>query len=314
MGYNDAGKLLGKKDGAILTALQNEKFDEIILLWNDAKVQGTDFRYSDIAIHIRREIKKRRLASKSYDEEISFNDVTDHNEIYLKLKAFTDTLEKNSSLKYTANISSGTPAMSVCWILLSESGDFSEENPLRLIKIRDPRYGQVGNVEVKLHTGLPKIIRLKKEVDRLKSDLIPECRINVNTGKVFIGDTEINFSPMQFCYYRYFVQRVLENKGMEKLAGFFAPKHFVKAVHNFHEETFPHLDINRQPLLDLIKKDGDLVLSNVRPIITKLNKKLSEALGNSSLYEQFEIANEGRRGEKFYGIKAPANKFKIVKK
>ena len=101
---------------------------------------------------------------------------------------------------------------------------------------------------------------------------------------------------------------------MEKLAGYYAPKHFIKDVHNFHEETFPHLDINRQPLLDLIKKDGDLVLSNVRPIITKLNKKLSEALGNSSLYEQFEIANEGRRGEKFYGIKAPANKFKIVKK
>lgn len=31
IGTNDAGKLIDKNDGAILTALSNEKFDEVIL-------------------------------------------------------------------------------------------------------------------------------------------------------------------------------------------------------------------------------------------------------------------------------------------
>jgi hypothetical protein len=33
VGVNDAGKLAGEKDGAILTALENENFDEMISLW-----------------------------------------------------------------------------------------------------------------------------------------------------------------------------------------------------------------------------------------------------------------------------------------
>lgn len=32
VGSNDAGKLIGQNDGAILTALTNQKFDEVISL------------------------------------------------------------------------------------------------------------------------------------------------------------------------------------------------------------------------------------------------------------------------------------------
>ncbi|RMG78065.1 MAG: hypothetical protein D6707_10435, partial [Bacteroidetes bacterium] len=287
VGSNDAGKLLGDKDGAILTALQNEKFDEVILLWNESEVKGKGIKYSEIVTHLKREIKKRNLVPQKNDEELFIKDVTDHNEIYIKLKDFTDTLPKNDGIQYTAAISSGTPAMQVCWILLAESGDFAEKNSLRLIKVKDPRYGKSGNVEVKLNTSLPKIVRLRREVDKLKGDLIPSCRINIRTGKIFIGDIEIELSPMQFAYYRYFVQRVLDNKGMEKFAGYFAPRHFLVAIHRYHEESFPHLDTHRQELLNLIKKEGELVLSNVRPNITKLNKRLLMALGNDSIFEQY---------------------------
>jgi hypothetical protein len=34
---------------------------------------------------------------------------------------------------------------------------------------------------------------------------------------------------------------------------------------------------------------------------------------NDSIYQQFAISDEGRRGEKYYGIKAPAGKFEITK-
>ena len=314
VGSNDAGKLLGENDGAILTALQNENFDEVILLWNEGEVKGKDkvVKYSEIVRQIRREIKNRKLATKSSDEEFVFNDVTDHNEIYQKLKEFADTLEKNENISYTASISSGTPAMSVCWILLAESGDFSEEYPLRLIKVKDPRFGSAGNVEVKLNTSLPRIIRLKKEVDKLKEDLIPKCKIDIEKGKVLIGEKEIDFAPTQFCYYRYFAQRAIENKGKENFSGFNAPIHFVEAVYEFYEQTFPSLDVNGQFLLDIINGKKSLALGTFRSNISKLNKKLEKALGNQSLFELFRISIEGKRGKRFYGINAPGNKFEIV--
>ncbi|NOX19002.1 MAG: hypothetical protein GXO87_12075, partial [Chlorobi bacterium] len=137
VGTNDAGKLLSKPDGAILTALNNEQFNEVILLWNEGTIG--EIEYSDVVLFLKREIKKRKLASKVTDYEFSFKDVTDHNEIYEALKSFADELPKNENLFYAAAISSGTPAMQVCWILLAESGEFSEKFPLRLVKVKDPK-------------------------------------------------------------------------------------------------------------------------------------------------------------------------------
>lgn len=39
IGTNDAGKLISKNDGAILTTLSFRKFDKVILLWNDVEVK-----------------------------------------------------------------------------------------------------------------------------------------------------------------------------------------------------------------------------------------------------------------------------------
>jgi len=51
VGTNGTGKLLDKPDGAILTALQNEKFDEIILLWKEADLGS--IKYSDVLLNLK---------------------------------------------------------------------------------------------------------------------------------------------------------------------------------------------------------------------------------------------------------------------
>ena len=104
---------------------------------------------------------------------MAFLDVTDHNHIYPVLKGFTDDLNKAENFDYTAAISSGTPAMQVCWILLAESGDFSETNKLNLIKVKDPAFGESENIPVIIETSLPQIIRLKNEIKTLRNDLVP---------------------------------------------------------------------------------------------------------------------------------------------
>ena len=176
IGSNDAGKLLNSSDGAILTALTNQKFDEAILFWNKGNVKN--ITYEEIADYLKVEILKRKLTNKASIHEFIISDVTDHNIIYLILKDFTDKLDKSPNLSYSAAISSGTPSMQVCWILLAESGDFSENNPLHLIKVKDPKFGKSENIPVKIDTSLPHIIRLKEEVQTLKKDLIPTAAIS----------------------------------------------------------------------------------------------------------------------------------------
>ena len=51
IGSNDAGKLLNSSDGAILTALTNQKFDEAILFWNKGNVKN--ITYEEIADYLK---------------------------------------------------------------------------------------------------------------------------------------------------------------------------------------------------------------------------------------------------------------------
>ncbi len=312
VGSNDAGKMIGNNDGAILTALQNEHFDEVYLLWNENKIKNSEIKYSDVILYLKREIKNRQLARKIYDEEFSIKDVTNHNEIYLQLKNFTDELNKNEKVQFTASISSGTPAMQVCWILLGESGEFSEEFPLRLIKVRDPIFGKSENIDVKLSAMLPKIVGLKKEVDNLKKDLMPIAEINIEKAELKIGESLIDLSPIELSYYRYFAERVLANEGFEKFSGITVPLSFIKKVFSFHEEMFYDLELNRLRLLNYIKKEDDFPIQTFRANISKINKKLKKQLRNETLFGIFGISIEGRRGAKFYGIKAPRGKIKII--
>lgn len=311
VGSNDAGKLINNKsEGAIITALQNEKFDEVILLWNNNKSNKPT--YADIVKHLKKEIKKHKLAKKVSDTLFDIKDVTNHNEIYLKLKGFTDNLEKNENISYTASITSGTPSMQACWILLGESGEFSEEYPLNLIQVKDPRFGTSANKPVKLDTALPKIVVLKNEVAKLKDDLIPIAEINAVNGQLKIDNKLILLSPIEFCYYRYFAERVVAGLKAERFSGITVSIDFMERIYQYHEESFEFLELNRMDLGKMIKNNLELGIQTFRGNVSKANKKIKTALNNETLAETFMISIEGGRGAKFYGIKAPAEKLKII--
>lgn len=310
VGSNDAGKLIKQNDGAVLTALTNQKFDEVILLWNQPKNKEIDF--SAIAQYLKKEITKRKLAKKISFQELALNDPTDHNEIYLVLKSFTDQLPKDESLIYSAAISSGTPAMQVCWILLAESGDFSGTNPLNLIKVRDPKFGKTENIPVKIDTALPKIIRMKEEIETLKDGFLPVVIMSVEKGEVFIGEHQIPLSPIEFCYYRYFLELVIVEKSPEKISSLETSLNFVQKIYQYHEESFPVLDVTRNDeIRKTLKQSKGIVISTFRGNVSKLNSKIKATLDNDNLVGYYEVSSSGIRGARFYGIQIPSKKIKI---
>ena len=202
--------------------------------------------------------------------------------------------------------------MQVCWILLAESGDFSENNPLHLIKVKDPKFGKSENIPVNIDTSLPRIIRLKEEVQTLKKDLIPAAIITISKPGLTIGDIEIQLPPMGLTYYRYFAERVLNGGKMERFMGYNTTKAFLNRIIEIHAEFYPNLDSHRMDLEDMRKKDIGLSLSTFRGNVSKTNKNIKKEIDNETIYDTFHISIEGPRGAKFYGIKAPKEKISLV--
>lgn len=311
VGSNDKGKLKFSQDGAIISALTNQKFDKVILLWNQSGSRESN--YLEISNYLKDEINKRKLAKETELIEFPIKDVTDHNKIYTLLKTFTDTLNKSGENIYTAGISSGTPAMQVCWILLSESGDFSDTNKLNLIKVKDPKFGKSENISVNIDTTLPRIIRLKEEVETLKNDLIPRAIFNINKAELKIGEIVVPLTPIELCYYKYFAERVIEEKGDEKFPMYNTTNLFLEKIIHIHEEIFPESESNRMDLIKIKRKGIGLAISTFRGNVSKLNKKIKQAVQTETIVEVFGISADGVKGAKFYGIKAPKEKLLIKK-
>lgn len=308
-GTNDAGTLTSGREGAIFTALSGEKFDGAVIFWNENEKINPSF--GDIIKHLGKIIPENNLVSSLQFRQVKIKDVTDHNEVYSVLRSVISELDTDSHIQYTASVTSGTPAMQVCWILLGESGEFSPQGGLRLVRVIDPAYTATPVKEVKLDTTLPKIVSMKEELKNLKENLIPQLRLSVKKGRVFAGDKEIGLSPVEFAYYRYFCERRINTQEGEKFSGLSVADAFTKRIIEFHEESFPDLDLNRIELQQILKSGTGLSITTFRGNVSKINKKIDSALNNQFLAGLFRISPEGKRGAMFYGIKAEPEKIRI---
>jgi hypothetical protein len=202
--------------------------------------------------------------------------------------------------------------MQVCWILLAESGEFSEKYPLRLIKVKDPKFGPSKNIEVELGTSLPQIVSLKNRVQQLEKDLIPKCQVDTKHGRIIVSNIDLGLAPIEVCYYRYFVECKLFDEESERFSSLNVSLDFVKKIYTYHKEMFFDLENNRMDMkTKYIKKDYGYPIQTFRGHISKINKKIKQKLSNETLKDSFKICSEGTRGARYYYIRADNDKFLI---
>lgn len=305
VGSNDAGKMLGGSDGAVLTVFKQRKFDEVHLFWNTSEARNVSFEH--IAGYLKNELLERGYCNTVLLHRFDCDNVTDHNEIYPKLLDLCRSLKTDGRKEFTAAIASGTPAMQVCWILMAESGDF----PVELIRSNEPRFGKAPVTPIRLATGLPRIIRLEQENEFLRKehrDLIPDLHISISKGAITIAGVQLPLSPVEFCYYRYFAERARDSMEFERFSGIAAPAGFLKKIIAYHRESFPEADLFRKDLEEMMKRGRDLDIRTVRGNISKANKKIRGAISNPSWVRIFEISSEGKKHSLHYGIRSPAEK------
>jgi len=299
VGVNDSNK---ENDGAILTVFKDkeQKYDEVYLLWNPSGFVN----FYEIAQYIKSEIIKRKLCKEVKLFSFECEDVTDHNEIYPNLLTFCKSIfTKNKN--FTAAIASGTPSMQACWILMAESGDF----PLRIIRSNDPKYGKPFVSQVKLGTSLPKILRLEKENNQLKKNLLNDVTVNIKKAELKIGKKSINLSPVEFSYYRYFLERANDESEYLRIDVDIVPPELYNSIIKFHRESYPQADSNRL----LSEKNKTIKSSTFRSNVTKLNSKIKSLLESNASVNFYLVESEGERFRKSYGINLPKEKIKIVK-
>lgn len=308
VGTNDAGKLYGKGQGAILTALKTRRFDEVHLFWNPSKNQEVNFK--KIAEYVRDEVTRNYCETVKL-HQFDCEDVTDHNEIYPKLLAICQSLESTRRQRFTAAIASGTPAMQACWILMAESGDFN----LELIRSNEPRFGKPPVTPVKLGTGLPRIFRLEQENTALKKEqvaLIPLLQFNIQKADIRIGNSPVLLSPIEYCYYRYFAERAKGKLDNTRFGGIFVPSEFGKKIILYYQESFPDGDIRSRELEKAFERRG-IIINTFRTNIARLNSKIRKALNNLALSNFFEVKRTGTHTASCYGIGLPAERIIIHK-
>ena len=311
-GTNDAGKLSGNRDGAILTALsyyKKKRFDTVYLLWTSSKKEGID--YDKISQYVKEEILRRKICRNVKRVYLDINNVTDHNEIYPKLLRFLRANIDTSASIATAAIASGTPSIQACWILIAESGDFM----LNLIRSNEPEYGLPTVVSVKLDTSLPRILRLQEEnykLNKINKDLLPFAEMNTERSELMIDNTLIPLSPMQFCYYRYFLERVLNNEGDLKLKGYSMPREFCERIIDFYEDSYKEHDLNVKEYKNKLSKFEYIDAATFRSNVSKLNSRLKTEINNPLIFGYFTVQSTGANQSKSYGISIPREKISLT--
>jgi len=299
VGVNDAGKLIGKDNGAILTALKAlKKVDKVHLLWSPTG------NFKDIANYLKNEIISKNYCKDIFSQTFDLDNVTDHNEIYPKLLEFCKN-NFTEGEEVIAAIASGTPAMQVCWILMAESGDFN----LRLIRSNEPKFSKSPITEIKLGTGLPKIIKQLESENKDLKKLLPVVNMNISKGELTIGNQLIKLSPIQFSYYRYFLERAKEEKEYERFGNLDTPSGFLKTIINYHKESFPDAYSAIEESEKIVKSGYGVDMRTFRANISKLNKKIKSAIIN---YDFYIIETNGSRYKTRYGISLSDDKIKII--
>lgn len=301
VGTNDS---YTEKDGAVLTVFKKRRFDEVHLLWNPSQYMN----YFQVANYVKSEIEKRKHCKKVFVHAFDCEDVTDHNEIYPKLLNFCKTIKSKNSC-FTAAIASGTPSMQACWILIAESGDF----PLKLIRSDEAKFGKPIVRDVKLGASLPRILRLKEENEELKKErkkLLPQLELNIQKASIHIGKHELNLSPVEYSYYRFFSERVINENEYLRIDIDTVPDEFYRSILLFHRESFPQADSNRI----FPEKNKFISSATFRANISKLNKKIRLFFEGEAIFMNYQVESNGKRYRKSYGINLPKDIIKIIKK
>ena len=138
--------------------------------------------------------------------------------------------------------------------------------------------------------------------------------MQIDPPGLFIDNNEIKLGPIQFCYYRYFLEKAKSGEKYMRVTAYQLPLEFTESIIEYYKNSYPpDYDINIKDYKKELKESVNINTDNFLPNVSKINKKIKEVLNNSSKSRYCSIESEGPRGAKTYGINLPKEKIKFLK-
>ncbi|MCX6159125.1 MAG: hypothetical protein NTY74_14185 [Ignavibacteriae bacterium] len=174
---------------------------------------------------------------------------------------------------------------------------------------------------------------LLKQVDSDNKTIIdprPKININLENGKLYIGEIHVKLDATLFCYYRYFAERAMNNLGFEDIREALGSEYYknvegsdydnkpiissqiIPKIIKYHKDSF-HDDGNRKRLEDKLARKQTSKITTFASYQSRIKKALQETLNNildDKLIESLTIINNPDR-KYSYGIKYPSDKIII---
>lgn len=99
--------------------------------------------------------------------------------------------------------------------------------------------------------------------------------VDAKQGMITISGQPVHLKPLEFVYYRMFVERYLNGEGAMSVTSIEDRRTLLDRLIHLHRESFPDADAARQDMeIQLRKVEERKPLKNFRPTISKINAKL----------------------------------------
>jgi hypothetical protein len=176
-----------EKLGPILSILKKHKFDELIILFNNDRYWNS---LNETQIYCNRHYNQMKVAYRLVE---TINPI-DHNLVYPAMyNVITKIVKQNPKTNFTISITSGTPTMHACWLLLKQGGvidakllQISRENGIQEVTFKLDDYPKIKiTEEIKVE-----LTRLSRENKLLKESLDFD---NAVKNGFYIPETGVNF-------------------------------------------------------------------------------------------------------------------------
>lgn len=180
-----------------------------------------------------------------------------------------------------------------------------------------------------------KYLTSKNDSDlHLKKDFLPKIRMETKAGKVFINcstdlesrDLEISLTKMEFCYFRYFLERAYNNLKFTKVVEESLKMRYIKDIDissniirniiDYYRETFPDSQqIRRLEEMYYKEERTPNVKQTFIPHVHRINKEITTKLIynlSPKIIALIIISTKGYDENKMYGIKLPPENISII--
>jgi hypothetical protein len=98
----------------------------------------------------------------------------------------------------------------------------------------------------------------------------------------------------------------------ERISGIFVPSSFVDKLLVYRKESYPDKEVSEREKREL--RERGISAATFRSNVSKANNGIHNVLKNKSHAKFFEIAIEGKKNSKLYGLRLPKAKIIIKRK